>query len=72
MLDAADLARANMRLLNRRRGLEGKPALDFGIALHIGDAMYGDVGAHDRLDFKVIGPAVNKCTRMEMLAGQLG
>jgi adenylate cyclase len=71
-LDAADLARANMRLLNRRRGREGKPALDFGIALHIGDAMYGNVGAHDRLDFTVIGPAVNKCARLETLAGELG
>lgn len=71
-LDAAELAAANMRILNRRRGRENKDPLDFGIALHVGDAMYGNVGAHDRLDFTVIGPAVNLCARLEALAGNLG
>ena len=71
-LDAAHLAAANMRILNRRRGRDGKDTLDFGIALHVGDAMYGNVGAHDRLDFTVIGPAVNLCARLEALAGGLG
>lgn len=71
-LDAAELAAANMRILNRRRGRANKDPLDFGIALHVGDAMYGNVGAHDRLDFTVIGPAVNLCARLETLAGGLG
>ena len=71
-LGAAELAAANMKILNRRRGRENKPPLDFGIALHVGDAMYGNVGAHDRLDFTVIGPAVNLCARLEALAGGLG
>jgi adenylate cyclase len=34
--------------------------------------MYGNVGAHDRLDFTVIGPAVNLCALLESLAGSLG
>lgn len=71
-LGAAELAVANMRILNRRRGRENKAPLDFSIALHVGDAMYGNVGAHDRLDFTVIGPAVNLCARLEALAGSLG
>ena len=61
-----------MKILNRRRGRENKPPLDFGIALHVGDAMYGNVGARNRLDFTVIGPAVNLCARLEALAGGLG
>lgn len=39
----------------------------FGIALHIGNLLYGNVGARDRLDFTVIGPAVNLATRLEPL-----
>jgi adenylate cyclase len=40
----------------------------FGIALHVGDVLYGNVGARDRLDFTVIGPAVNLATRLEPLS----
>lgn len=71
-LGAAELAAANMQILNRRRRREDKPPLDFGIALHVGDAMYGNLGSRDRLDFTVIGPAVNLCARLESLAGSLG
>lgn len=71
-LSAAELAVANMHILNRRRARENKAPLDFSIALHVGDAMYGNVGARDRLDFTVIGPAVNLCARLEALAGSLG
>ncbi len=71
-LDAAELAIANMRLLNRRHSREDKPPLNCGIGLHVGDALYGNVGVHDRLDFTVIGPAVNLCARLESLAGHLG
>lgn len=71
-LSAAELAVANMHILNRRRRRAEKEPLNFSIALHVGDAMYGNVGAHDRLDFTVIGPAVNLCARLEALAGSLG
>lgn len=71
-LSAAGLAVANMHILNRRRGRQEKDPLNFSIALHVGDAMYGNVGAHNRLDFTVIGPAVNLCARLEALAGGLG
>ena len=36
-----------------------------GIALHVGDVQFGNIGALDRLDFTVIGPAVNLVTRIE-------
>jgi adenylate cyclase len=45
-------------------------ALD--VALHVGDVMYGNVGCDTRLDFTVIGPAVNEASRMEALCEPLG
>ena len=46
--------------------------LDLGIALHKGEVMYGNVGTPDRLDFTMIGPAVNEAARMEKLTKSLG
>lgn len=48
------------------------PRLDLGIALHKGEVLYGNVGTADRLDFTMIGPAVNEAARMEKLTKQLG
>jgi adenylate cyclase len=70
-LAAWDEARANMAALNARRAGEGKQPLDFGVTLHIGEVIYGNIGAPDRLDFTVIGPAVNLVTRMEDLTKEL-
>jgi adenylate cyclase len=58
-------------VLNAQRKSSGAAALDCGIAIHIGDVMYGNVGAADRLDFTVIGPAVNLVCRMETLCEPL-
>lgn len=58
--------------LNARRGPEGAPALDLTIALHFGDVLYGNIGSARRLDFTVIGPAVNEVSRMEALGKALG
>ena len=51
---------------------EGGGALDLGIALHKGEVLYGNVGTTDRLDFTMIGPAVNEAARMEKLTKTLG
>jgi adenylate cyclase len=48
------------------------PGLRFGLALHIGDVLYGNIGSGNRLDFTCIGPAVNFAARIEKLAGELG
>ena len=47
------------------------PGLRFGLALHIGDVLYGNIGSGNRLDFTCIGPAVNFAARLEKLTGQL-
>jgi adenylate cyclase len=52
--------------------MEGEPPLDIVIALHVGTAHYGNIGAADRLDFTVIGPAVNLVSRIENAAKMLG
>ncbi len=71
-LGAAEAAIAGMRALNAERADWGQPWLGCGIALHVGDVMYGNIGAPDRLDFTVIGPAVNLASRIEGLCQPLG
>ncbi len=44
----------------------------FGLALHVGEVLYGNIGSGNRLDFTCIGPAVNLAARIEKLAGTLG
>lgn len=71
-LDAALEATRNLAAVNARRSKAGREPLSAKIALHVGDVMYGNVGAADRLDFTVIGPAVNLLTRIEPLCAELG
>ena len=56
---------------NAERRRKGLPTYDFGAALHVGDVMYGNIGASDRLDFTVIGPAVNLASRIGGLCAAL-
>jgi hypothetical protein len=51
--------------------LVGEPPLEIVVALHIGTAIYGNIGAANRLDFTVIGPAVNLVSRIEAMAKTL-
>lgn len=66
-VDAADEAFGAIDTLNAARGETGLPAIRFGLGLHLGDVVYGNIGAPDRLDFTVIGPAVNLVARLEDL-----
>ena len=50
----------------------GLPPLPFGAALHLGEILWGHIGAADRLDFTAIGPAVNLFSRVEGLCRPLG
>ena len=53
---------------NRQRRETGEPVIRFGLALHLGEVMFGNIGASARLDFTVIGPAVNHAARLESLS----
>ena len=66
--DALDL----MDLLAARRREAGQPTPGLDIALHVGVVQYGNVGTGARLDFTVIGPAVNEAARIELLCKALG
>src|SRR5271166_2372771 len=63
-LAAAAQAREEATKLNQERSLSGLPTTAVYLALHVGDVFYGNVGAKDRLDFTVIGPAVNEVSRI--------
>jgi len=56
---------------NAQRQAAGKPVMDFGLALHLGEVFYGNIGASERLDFTVIGPAVNEASRIQALCRPL-
>jgi adenylate cyclase len=71
-LDAAADAMRAIDRLNAARREAGKPAVGVDLALHLGEVLYGNVGAVDRLDFTVIGPAVNEAARIETLCEPLG
>ncbi|MBS0223472.1 MAG: adenylate/guanylate cyclase domain-containing protein [Proteobacteria bacterium] len=59
-------------VLNGIRAAADEPPVRFGLALHIGEVMFGNIGASNRLDFTVIGPAVNHAARLERLCVPLG
>ncbi|MEM7564521.1 MAG: adenylate/guanylate cyclase domain-containing protein [Pseudomonadota bacterium] len=71
-LDAALDAQTTIETLNHQRRRHGEPIIEFGVGLNIGEVIYGNVGAPDRLDFTVMGPAVNRTARLESLTKTLG
>jgi adenylate cyclase len=56
--------RHNMNALNARRSAEGRPVTSAHVGLHVGEVFYGNIGSDDRLDFTVVGPAVNEVSRI--------
>jgi adenylate cyclase len=71
VLDAARESRAGVEALEYASG-EAVEHFRFGIALHVGRVLYGNIGGGNRLDFTCIGPAVNLAARLEKIAGRLG
>ena len=71
-LDAARAAMAAVDAVDASHIAAGKPGVIVDLALHLGEVMYGNVGAIDRLDFTIIGPAVNEVARLEPLCQPLG
>jgi len=68
-LTSALAARDRIAELPRTENTEGTR---FGLALHTGEVMYGNIGGGNRLDFTCIGPAVNLAARLEKVAAKLG
>jgi adenylate cyclase len=56
--------RRRVRELNDRRGGEGRATTLVYVGLHVGEVLYGNIGSVDRLDFTVVGPAVNETSRI--------
>jgi adenylate cyclase len=73
--DAVQAARqlvAHVPQFNASRRADGKETLDFGVAIHMGEVLYGNIGTKERLDFTVVGSAVNEASRIEGLCRPLG
>lgn len=71
-LKAAIEAQTLLRGRNAIRKKHGKPVIEHALGLHVGDVSYGNIGSPTRLDFTVIGPAVNLASRLQGLAKELG
>lgn len=71
-LAAAEDAFNSLATLNHLRRRHDQPEIRFGVGLHVGRVIYGNVGAPNRLDFTVMGPAVNRTARLEALTKDTG
>ncbi len=71
-LEAEENLRNRERELNARRSAAGLPVTQVYLGLHIGDVFYGNIGSEERLDFTVIGPAVNEVARIAAMGTSVG
>jgi adenylate cyclase len=70
-LSAALEARRAVELVNERRIAESLPTTDMYLGLHVGEVFYGNIGSEERLDFTVVGPAVNEVSRIASMCRSL-
>src|ERR1700737_578649 len=63
--------RHNMASLNARRSADGRPTTSAYVGLHVGEVFYGNIGSEDRLDFTVVGPAVNEVSRIASMCSSV-
>jgi len=70
-IDAAQDAQGRIKRHNLQEAEHGRPAIGFGIGMNIGNLMYGNIGTPGRLDFTVIGSAVNTASRIEDMCKSL-
>jgi adenylate cyclase len=71
-LTAARQAQANIDAMDTSKDIGRAHGIRFGLALHLGEVLYGNIGSGNRLDFTCIGPAVNLAARLEKVAAGLG
>ena len=62
---------ATCSALNSRRLAEDRPVTTAHVGLHVGEVFYGNIGSEDRLDFTVVGPAVNEVSRIASMCGSV-
>jgi adenylate cyclase len=70
-LQAERRFRHNMTSLNARRAADGQPTTSAYVGLHVGEVFYGNIGSEDRLDFTVVGPAVNEVSRIASMCSSV-
>jgi adenylate cyclase len=70
-LAAASDAGERVAKLNATREAAGQPTTNFYLGLHVGEVFYGNIGSADRLDFTVVGPAVNETSRIAAMCRSL-
>ncbi len=70
-MQAAATAREKLLLVNEKREARGEERLEFGLALHIGELLFGNIGVPERVEFSVVGPAANEVARLESLTKSL-
>lgn len=70
-LDAAEAALDAVEALGERRAGAGLARTGIHLALHVGEVLYGNIGSRERLDFTVVGPAVNELARIEAMSRTL-
>jgi adenylate cyclase len=63
--------RRNMIALNARRSADSRPTTSAYVGLHVGEVFYGNIGSEDRLDFTVVGPAVNEVSRIASMCSSV-
>ena len=63
--------RLNMKAVNKRRSADGRPVTSAYVGLHVGEVFYGNIGSEDRLDFTVVGPAVNEVSRIASMCSSV-
>ncbi len=71
-MEAATDAQARLRKSNKQRVEDGNEPLSFGLALHVGDVVYGNIGLPERLELTVVGAATNEAARLQGLTKKLG
>ena len=71
-LEAAKIAQEKLAMWSDERMAQGEVVVQSGIGLHIGEVVYGNIGTPGRLDFTVIGEAVNRVARVEGMCSSLG
>lgn len=71
-LDASIEARQRLARLNALRAADSLEPLAFGLGLHVGELLYGNIGVPSRIEFSVIGRAANEVSRLESLTKAVG